>query len=124
MIDILLVLLIIFLVVAPATPYGFGALVPQPGAPDRATPANPVVITVGEGGSIRLNQEPVALTDLRRRLLAIFGNEMPSVVFLRADANLEYREIASVIDIARGAGIERVALLTRETGPASVLPRT
>ncbi|HZU26100.1 MAG TPA: biopolymer transporter ExbD [Bryobacteraceae bacterium] len=118
MIDILLVLLIIFLVVSPLAPRGLETLVPQPPRDDAAAPANPVVISAGREG-LRLNLEPVALADLPARLSRIFQTRGNSVVFIRGDSSLEFRQIASVIDMAKGAGADRIALLTDRTAPRS-----
>ena len=74
MIDILLVLIIIFMVITPLTPTGLRTLVPQPAPADpaQAPPAQDIVITVCPDGMVRLNQEPVNLTDLRERLTLLF----------------------------------------------------
>jgi biopolymer transport protein TolR len=115
MIDVLLVLLIIFMLVAPIEPVGLRALVPQPAPPD----ANPlprladIVITVAKGGGIEINQEAVEMSKLPARLARIFETRGNAVIFLRADGALDYGTIARVIDIARGAGLDRVGLMTQ-----------
>jgi biopolymer transport protein TolR len=112
MIDVLLVLLIIFMVVAPVESVGLRALVPEPAPPDqKARPAD-VVITMDQNDAIEINQQPVALKDLPDRLRSIFKSRGDVVVFLRGAKNLEYGQVAHVIDIARGAGLDRVALMT------------
>jgi biopolymer transport protein ExbD len=115
MIDVLLVLIIIFLVITPVTPVGLKTQVPQP-APGDAQPAPPshdIVITVRGDHTVRLNQEPVELSDLHERLVRLFGSQADHVVFVRADRNLEFGQIAQVIDIAKGAGLNRIALMTQ-----------
>jgi biopolymer transport protein ExbD len=114
MIDILLVLIIIFMVITPLTPTGLRTLVPQP-APaslQQPPPARDIVITVRADGTVRLNQEPVDLTDLRRRLIKLFRTATDHVIFVRGEKGLEFRAVAEVIDIANGAGLNRVALMT------------
>ncbi|MGA3025277.1 MAG: biopolymer transporter ExbD [Bryobacteraceae bacterium] len=112
MIDVLLVLLVIFMLITPVAPKGLDAKVPQP-APggEGAQPANNVVVTVCADDSVRLNREPVTLGDLEARLAALYGNHPAGVLFVRAEGNLEYRQMARVIDLARGAGLERVGLM-------------
>lgn len=110
MIDILLVLLIIFLVVAPITSRGLDTKVPQP-AHVSPTRNDAVVLTVTGGTTVQVNQDTVALTDLNHRLTSIFRNRASAVILVRGDANLEFRQIASVIDIAKGAGADPVALM-------------
>jgi biopolymer transport protein ExbD len=112
MIDVLLVLIIIFLVVTPLKPLGLNALVPQPSPPEPAV-SQDVVITVGRDGNIRLNQEPVTLPGLRDRLVGIFGSSPSRVLFVRGERDLDFRQIVEVLDIAHGAGLYRVALMTQ-----------
>jgi biopolymer transport protein ExbD len=65
MIDILLVLIIIFMVITPLTQTGLRTLVPEPAPPSRNQPplSRDIVITVRPDGTVRLNQEPVAVTE-------------------------------------------------------------
>ena len=114
MIDVLLVLIIIFMVIAPLSPRGLHALVPQPSpaGPREAGPAHAIVITVRGGGEFALNQEVLDRRGLEGRLLALFKNSANDVVFVRGGKDLEFRQVAEVLDIARGAGVSRVALMT------------
>ncbi len=113
LIDVLLVLLIIFMVIMPQLSNGLKAVVPQPG--DQKAPAAPrddIVITVLRDHTVRLNQELVALGDLEGRLHGLFKNAVHHVIFVRGGKDLDFQQIAEVIDIAKGAGLERVALMT------------
>ena len=111
MIDILLVLLIIFLVVSPMTARGLDTLVPQ--APATQMPPNePIVVTVTAGTTVLVNQKHVTLSDLPNELTRMFQNRADAVVFIHGDAGLEFRQVAAVIDIAKGAGVNHVALMT------------
>ena len=111
LIDVLLVLLIIFMVITPTLSNGFDASVPQPADQKPAAPRDDVVITVQGGGTVRLNQESVAVSDLGRRLRMLSRNSAVPVVFVRAEKGLEFYQVAEVIDIAKGAGPYRVALM-------------
>jgi biopolymer transport protein TolR len=114
MIDVLLVLIIIFMVITPLTQTGLRTLVPQPAPanPAEAPPAQDIVITVRPDGTVRLNQEPVNVAGLRRRLMLLVRTATDHVVFVRGEKGLEFRAVAEVIDIANGAGLNRVALMT------------
>ncbi len=116
-IDILLVLLIIFMVIAPVTPKGLEALVPQPAPPgQQAAQADTrtVVISINKDRSMLINQEPVTEDRLGSRLEEIFKTRAERVVFVKGDPELEYRYVASAIDIAKGAGIDKVGLMTQK----------
>lgn len=112
LIDVLLVLLIIFMVITPPRSTGLNALVPQP--PDRnvSPPQNDIVISVPGNGTVRLNQEVVDIGELGERLKTIFKSAANHVIFLRGARELEFHYVAEVIDIAKGVGLDRVALMT------------
>ena len=126
MIDILLVLLIIFMVIVPVTPKGLEALVPQP-PKDRNQPQdlqrtivvqvlheavkapsykiNDTVINNGVGG-------PAAQKELLARLTEIYANRAERVMFVKGDDDVDFRNVAEVIDIGRSANVDHVGLMT------------
>jgi len=116
LIDVLLVLLIIFMVITPLTPHGLEALVPQP-PPPNAPPPNPnqdrtVVIILNKDHSMMLNTEPMDVNRLGARLEEVFKTRAERVVFVKADPDLEFQSVAQAIDIAKGAGIDKIGLMT------------
>jgi len=119
LIDVLLVLLIIFMVVI-ATPRnkGFAAEIPQPSDSNHiVTPETTVVLQVARGGddqlSLRLNQEAIQFELLRGRLEEIYKMRATKVIFLSADPELAFEDIASVIDATKKAVPEmQVGLMT------------
>jgi len=114
MIDVLLVLIIIFMVITPLAPVGLKTMLPEPAAAQPSAPRlQDIVVTVQKDGVIRLNQERVDLAALPPRLRRIFQARGDDVIFLRGDSDLEFSKIAEVIDIAKGAGLQRIALMTR-----------
>ena len=115
MIDVLLVLIIIFMVITPLTPKGLEALVPQPPNPNQPqsqADQRTVVIVINRDKTISINQEPTNEQQLGPRLEEIFKTRAERVVFVKGDADLEYQYVAKAIDIAHGAGIDRVGLMT------------
>ncbi len=116
MIDVLLVLIIIFMVITPLTPKGLEALVPQPPPPNAqpsAADLRTVVIQIDANHKMMINQDPVEESQLGARLEEIFKTRAERVVFVKADPNLEYRAVANAIDIAHGAQIDKVGLMTK-----------
>ena len=115
MIDVLLVLIIIFMVITPLTPKGLEALVPQPPPPNQKAPEDntrTVVIVINKDRSMMINQEQTDEAKLGSRLEEIFKTRAERVVFVKGDPDLEFREVAKAIDIAHGAGIDKVGLMT------------
>ncbi|MBV8732097.1 MAG: biopolymer transporter ExbD [Acidobacteriia bacterium] len=118
MIDVLLVLIIIFMVITPLTPHGLEALVPQPPPPNKQpnqSDLRTVVIVLEKDGSIKINQDPVTEDNLQQRLVEIFKTRAERVVFVKGDPDLEFAPVARAIDIAHGAGIDKVGLMTPKT---------
>jgi biopolymer transport protein ExbD len=115
LIDVLLVLLIIFMVITPLTPKGLETLVPQP--PPKDTPPSKaddrtVVIIIEKDRSMKINQEPAEEATLGSRLEEIFKTRAERVVFVKGDPEIEFQYVARAIDIAKGAGIDKVGLMT------------
>jgi biopolymer transport protein TolR len=115
MIDILLVLLIIFMVITPLTPHGLEALAPEP--PDKKNQPPPdqdrtVVIVIDKDKSMHINNEDTDMQKLGPRLEQIFKTRAERVVFVKGDPDLEYQTVAQAIDIAKGAQIDKVGLMT------------
>ena len=116
LIDVLLVLIIIFMVITPLVPKGLDALVPQPNPNPTPPPPDQVsrtiVIQIDANKQLRINQEPVSERTLGPRLEEIFKTRAERVVFVKGDPTLEWLEVARVIDIAKGAGIDKIGLIT------------
>ena len=115
LIDVLLVLLIIFMVITPLTPHGLDALAPLP--PDKKSPPpqdndRTVVIIIDKNKQMMLNTEPVTEDRLGPRLEEIFKTRAERLVFVKGDPDLEYQTVARAIDIAKGAGLDKIGLMT------------
>jgi len=117
LIDVLLVLLIIFMVITPLTPKGLDALVPQPGPKDaKVDPeviARTIVVSIDNGHHIKINQDPVDIRMLGSRLEDIFKTRSDRVMFVKGDPTLPFAEVAEIIDIAKGAGLDKIGLVTK-----------
>jgi biopolymer transport protein TolR len=115
MIDVLLVLIIIFMVIVPLTPKGLEALVPQPPPPNQKASESDlrtVVIVIDQNHNMQINQEPVREDRLQGRLEEIFKTRAERLVFVKGDPSLDFLWVAKAVDIAHGAGIDRIGLMT------------
>jgi len=117
LIDVLLVLLIIFMVITPLTPHGLDALVPQPNKdktpPDTEIINRTIVVSVDAQDHLKINQDDITLAALGPRLEDIFKTRNDRVMFVKGDPNTEFGAVAEVIDIAKGAGIDKIGLITK-----------
>jgi biopolymer transport protein TolR len=113
LIDVLLVLLVIFMII-PHHQTGLRAEIPQP-ATDSAPPQiepDIIVIQVLDGGSLKINEQPVTWDSLRSRLDEIFSRRANRTAFVSGDSGIEFQVVAKVIDVMDAAGISSVGLLT------------
>jgi biopolymer transport protein TolR len=115
MIDVLLVLLIIFMVVLPEHSVGLNVQVPQEsGEPANARPSQDIMLTVLSGGKVRLDESDVDIADLPGHLQTLLAKYTPGVAFVKGANDLDFAQIAEVIDVTKGAGWKRIGLVSSE----------
>jgi len=116
MIDVLLVLLIIFMVIAPAIPNGLDAVLPHRSVNSMGSVETPIVVQIVRARdgllSYKINQDAVSINDLGSQLSAIFSIRANKVMCIQGDDSLDFSAVAQVMDIGRGAGADHIGLIT------------
>ncbi len=115
LIDILLVLIIIFMVITPLTPKGLDTLVPQPSPNQQQNQElenKTVVVQVLKDNKLKINNEDATWVTLGPRIEQVFKDRAEKVAFVKGDNDIEFQQVARAIDIMRGAGIDKVGLIT------------
>ena len=124
MIDVLLVLLVIFMVTAPLNQRGLDVNLPaETQQPKQATPdISQIVLNYTADKRISVNNNDIGMKELETRLRNIYEQRKDKTMFIMAAGTLRYKDIIDVIDAAKGAGVEKVGIVTegmRKAGGAS-----
>jgi biopolymer transport protein ExbD len=116
MVDVMLVLLVIFMVVAPTLLDGFRVEPPRAvNVRDHPTDSSDVVLGIDAEGRYFLNKQAIDSAALGPKLRAMFTSDpLNSVLYVKADQTLDYSRVLGVMDIARENGAALVALITQQ----------
>lgn len=113
--DVLLVLLIIFMVTAPLLQQGLDVNLPQTKSPEIQQKKDDFILTIKKDGSIYLgdNAAAVGIDGLGNKLQDIYTSRDDKDLFIRADTDIRYGEVARVMAIAKAAGVQRIGMMTQ-----------
>ena len=112
LVDVMLVLLVIFMVTAPMMQQGVQVNLPKADTKAMTQAEETVIVTVDGKGKIFINKDEVPAGDLRSRLSEMFANREKKEIFLKADAGVPSGEVVRTMADIKGAGIERLGMVT------------
>ena len=111
-VDVMLVLLIIFMVTAPILQQGVNVDLPQVTAGPLAGKDEQLVVIVTRDGKVQLNDNPLKVEELQKKLIAILQVRPDREVYLRADKNVPYGKVVEVMAAVRNAGVKKLGMVT------------
>ncbi len=116
LVDVALVVLIIFMVVAPMLTKTFSlALPPEAAEPSQADASDePLVMTLDRQGVMRINKQVVDSTELSAVLPAMLARTKHKVLHFDADDSLPYGDVVTRVDACREAGAKSIAIVTKK----------
>jgi biopolymer transport protein TolR len=120
LVDVMLVLLIIMMLVAPMLQQGVSVKLPTAvNTVDKPEVQGQTVIAIAKDKQVFLNAKPVQGGDLTTRITELLENQKDKIVLIKADEEVEYGAVMAAMDQLRQAGIEDIGLITerkREPG--------
>ncbi|MCG2829477.1 MAG: protein TolR [Desulfobacteraceae bacterium] len=116
-VDVMLVLLIIFMVTAPMMIEGVNVSLPEATSEPLPAEQDQLIITIDKNNQIYINDYQVTLYFLREKLIKILDGRVGQEVYLKADKNISYGTVVRVMSEIKGAGIEKLGMVTEPITP-------
>lgn len=115
-VDVMLVLLVIFMITAPMMQQGLQVNLPKTEAKAMNVKDEPIIVTVDKNGRAFLDKGEVPQGQLQAKLVALFATKSKKEVFLKADRDVPYGDVIRTMAEIKGAGVERLGMLTEPAG--------
>ena len=110
LVDVVLVLLLVFMVTAPMMNRGIDVSLPV-ASDAQVPPEDRITITVRKDGLVYLDNKPLALPLLEDRIRVMMEGKANKIAYLRADEELRYGKVISVVDTLKKAGVEQIGFV-------------
>ena len=112
LVDVMLVLLVIFMVTAPMLQTGIDVELPETKNVTEVNPEERIIISISREGNIFYGSETINFADIGAKIQKD-AKSPKDAIFLRADKDVKWNSIVSVIDVIRGAGFDQIKLVTK-----------
>lgn len=113
LVDVMLVLLIIFMVTAPMMTQGLNVDLPETTSKSLRQEEKPIVITVNKDGEISIDSIPLARSVLLQELQKNYAVNKEQPIFLRADKNVPYGHVVTVMADIKSVGFDKIGMITK-----------
>jgi biopolymer transport protein TolR len=115
LVDVMLVLLIIFMVTAPMMTQGMEVNLPQTTNKALRQKEEPLLVTLDKEGKVSIGNSPVERSVLSQQLSAMSVEKKEEPVYLRADKDVPYGQVVTLMEDIKKAGFEKLGMVTRPT---------
>jgi biopolymer transport protein TolR len=113
LVDVMLVLLIIFMITAPMMTQGLDVDLPETTSKSLRQEEKPIVVTVDKEGTISINSIPLARDLLLQELQKKYIVNQKQPIFLRADRNVPYGNVVTVMSDIKSVGFDKIGMITK-----------
>jgi biopolymer transport protein ExbD len=115
LVDVMLVLLIIMMLIAPMLQQGVAVTLPEAGnTGDKPDTQDQTVIAIAANKAMYLNAKPIQETELATKINELLESKTEKVVLIKADEDVDYATVMETMDSLRSAGIEDMGLITEK----------
>ena len=113
LVDVMLVLLIIMMLVAPMLQQGVAVKLPiAANTTDKPETQGQTVVAIGSDRRVYVNTVPIRTEDLAQRVSELVENKTEKIVIIKADEDVDYGAVMTAMDALRAAGVEDMGLIT------------
>lgn len=113
LVDVMLVLLIIFMITAPMMTQGLNVDLPETTSKSLRQEEKPIVVTIDKSGEISINNVPQVRALMVQELQKSFDANKEQPIFLRADKNVPYGHVVTVMADIKSVGFDKIGMITK-----------